>query len=885
MKLSTSPPSALSKGQPSVVRRRILTLLALAAALCHAPAQTPAPPPARTSAATATIIGRVLDPTGAIVPGAKIQLQRADGAIAAAATTDSAGRFQLPQPSPGDYHLTVALPGFTPLDHPLHIARTPLAPLTLTLDLANVVTSVTVNADRDTVAAEPENNHDSAAVSADDMKLLPIFDADIVSTLSAFLDTGAAGEGGVTLVVDGNESRSVGVAPSAIERISTNQDPYSAQYRQPGRGQVEVITKSAAERFHGSASFTFRDSALNATNYFATTKPPEQRRIYEGFLSGPVRPLPNSGFLFTLTRREEDSSAQVLATTLPTVLPEQNVPVATRSTELTMKLSHQYNDHHSAYLLYYFDDSSATNQNVGGLTQASTGYAAYQFDQEFTYHDDLTFAANKLNQLNVKYERNLDRNVSNQQAQQIIVEGVGEFGGAQNDSYNTENNPDVTDMVSWTLAKPAPQQIKFGLQITNTGRRILDDFTDRQGTYTFSSAAAYAAGTPASFSRQQGQDRFFTLYSTPSAFIYDEIQATKRLTVSPGARFDFQTTISNTKDGVEPRLSIAYLVDKKHALVLRTGAGLFIRRMGANIVQDLARDQSAAEPKLLLPSGSGYPACTAAQLAAPPPSLSDFEPSVHAPMQAYFSLSIERQLTKNSTVTLAYNGYRGWHALRAIDINAPPPPFTSYARPNPNYSQILQLQSEGYQKTDGMTFNYRGRIRKAFSGNLQYTWQHADANTLWSYFTPQNMYNPNDEWSRTDWDQRQRLALFGTFYPDKPLTLGVGFYANTPMPYTETTGTDDYHTGLFNARPAGVPRNSLNGGAYQDVDLRLNYTRKLHPKLKDDPAAVEFSLSSFNTLNRVNFDGYNGVVNSPTFKQPTYANDPRKLQLSASYTF
>jgi hypothetical protein len=348
-----------------------------------------------------------------------------------------------------------------------------------------------------------------------------------------------------------------------------------------------------------------------------------------------------------------------------------------------MKVSHQYNDHHSAYVLYYFHDSSGTNQNVGGLTQASTGYAAYEFDQELTYHDDLTFAANRLNQLNVRYERNLDRTVSNQQAQQIVVQGIAEFGGAQNDTYITENNPDVTDMVSWTLAKPIPQQLKFGLQITNTGRRILDDFTNRQGTYTFSSAAAYAAGTPASFSIQQGQDRFFTLYATPSAFIYDEIQASKRLTITPGARYDFQNTISNTRDGVEPRLSIAYLIDKKHALVARIGGGLFIRHMGANIGQDMARYQFAAERKLLLTTNICYPTCTAAQLAAPPPSLSNFAPAVHAPMQAYFSLSIERQLTKNSTVTLGYNGYRGWHALRAIDINAPLPPFTSLARSSP----------------------------------------------------------------------------------------------------------------------------------------------------------------------------------------------------------
>ena len=858
----------------------MLAIPLLAAAVS---AQPPAKAPA--AAPRAAVSGRVLDPTRAIIPGARVQLKSADSAILSTATSDSAGHFQLAQPTPGDYHLTVNLPGFTPLDRPLHIARTPLAPLTLTMDLAGVVTSVTVNAERDTLAAEPESNHDSASVSADDIKNLPIFDANIVATLSAFLDTGVSGEGGATLIVDGVESRAVGVSPSAIERISTNQDPYSAQYRQPGRGQVEIITKSTADRFHGSASFMFRDAAMNATNYFATSKPPEQRRVLEGFLTGPIPHLHNTAFLTSLEHGEEDTSTQVLATTLPAVAPAQNIPVATRSTDLSTKLSHQYNDHHSAYLLYYFHDASTTNQNVGGLTQASAGFAGYEFDMDITYHDDLTISANKLNQLNVRFERNLDRTVSNQPAQQINVEGVGTFGGAQNDTYNTENNPDVTDMVSWTLTKPIPQQLKFGLQITNTGRRILDDFTDRQGTYTFSSAAAYAAGTPASFSIQQGQSRFQTLYATPSAFIFDIIQATKRLTITPGVRYDFQNTISNTKDGVEPRLSIAYLLDQKHALILRTGGGLFIRRMGANIGQDLARYQFAAERKLLLTTNVCYPTCTAAQLDAQPPSLSNYAPGVHAPTQAYFSLSLERQLTKNSTITLGYNGYRGWHALRAIDINAPLPPFTSTTRPNPNVSQVLQLQSEGYQKTDGLSFNYRGRISKAFSGNLQYTWQHADANTLWSYFTPQNMYKPNDEWSRSNLDQRHHLALFGTLYPDKPLTLGIGFYAYTALPYTITTGTDDYHTGLFNARPAGIPRNSLNGGNYQDVQLRLNYTRKLHPSVKDSETAVEFSFSTFNTLNRVNYDNYEDVISSQHFKQPTTANDPRMLQLSASYTF
>jgi hypothetical protein len=883
---------APSRGQISVsVRARIalrmlaMPLLALAtAAFAQTPVMTVA---SGVPVAThSTLTGKVLDPTRAIIPGAEVQLKRVDGTVVSSAVTDSAGHFLLTQPAPGDYHLSVVLPGFTPLDRALRITASPLAPLTLTMDLAGVVTSVTVNADQDQLAAAPENNSDAATVSTDDMKSLPIFDADIVATLSAFLDAGVAGEGGTTLMVDGIESKTVGVSPSAIERVSVNQDPYSAEYRQPGRGQIEIITKSTADHFHGSVSFTFRDAALNATNYFATSKPPEQRRIYEGYLTGPIKPLRDTAFLFSLTRKEEDTFTQVLATTLPTVMPAQNITAPTRSTNLSMKVSHQFNERHSAYVLYRLNDASEANQTVGGLVQEPDGYVDYTFDMDLTFHDDFTLSANKLNQFDVRFERNLDRIAGNQQTPQVMVEGVATFGGAQQDAYNTENNPSINDTFSWTLATHMPQQIKFGVQISDLGRRILDDETNRQGTYTFASAAAFAANTPASFSIQQGQSRFQTLYARPGAFVLDEIQATPRLTVTPGLRYDFQNTLSNTKDGLEPRLTLAYLVDKAHALVIRTGGGLFIRRVGVNIGQQLARYQFAAERSLLLTTNLCYPDITVCNaLAAQPPSLFTYQPGLQAPEQAYFGLSIERQLTKNSTVSLGYNGYRGWHALRSVDINAPLPPFASPARPNPNFAQVLQLQSAGYQKTDGMSLSYRGRIGNAFSGFMQYTLQHADTNTTFSTFIPQNQYNPNDEWSRSDFDQRQRLALFGTFYPDKPITLGLGFYNNTPLPYTITTGTDVYQTGLFNARPAGVPRNSLNGGSFQDVQLRLNYNHKLHPRLKDDASVIALSLSSFNTLNRANFSNYDGVITSPDFRQPTTASDPRRLQLSASYSF
>ena len=315
-------------------------------------------------------------------------------------------------------------------------------------------------------------------------------------------------------------------------------------------------------------------------------------------------------------------------------------------------------------------------------------------------------------------------------------------------------------------------------------------------------------------------------------------------------------------------------------MVVRTGSGIYYRRVGVNIGQQLARYEYAAERSLLITSNLCYPDITVCNtLAAQPPSLFNFMPNLKGPMQVYFGLSVERQVTKKSTLTLSYDGYRGWHALRSIDVNAPLPPFNNPARPNPNYAQVLQLQSGGYQKSDAMNLSYRGRISDVFSGFLQYTWQHADSNTQFSTFMPENQFDPNDEWSRTNNDQRQQFKFFGTFYPDRPLTLGVGFYNYTPAPYSITTGTDTYLTGLSNARPTGVPRNSLNGGSYQDVQLRLGYTFKLRPTLKDQSPTLAVSLSSFNTLNRANFEGYVGVITSPLFMQPTAADNARRFQL------
>ncbi len=843
-------------------------------------------PPGRNSAdrAAPSLTGRVQDSTGAIIPNAHVDLRRPNGTVVFSARTDSAGQFRIAQPVPGDYQLAVALDGFQPLTRALRIDRSPAPVLTLTLNLASVSTTVVVNASNEIELANPEHNQDATSVSADEMKSLPVFDGDIVATMSALLDAGASGEGGPTLIVDGVEMKTAGVANSAIDRVSINQDPYSAQYAKPGKGQIEITTKSTTDKFHGSITFVFRDAALNATNYFSTSKPPDTRRIYDGYLTGPVKPLHNTAFLFSFERQEDDTYTQVNAVAAPAgVQARQNVPTPIRSTWLTMKVNRQLSPSHSAYLLYRFYDGTKTNQNVGGQTLATAGTVDTNLDMDITFHDDLAIGSTKFNQFSFLFERNIDTVASTLEAPSIVVEGAFTGGGAQASAINTEYNPNISDIFSIIHKK---QQFKFGVQLPNMGRRALDDNTNRLGTYTFASLAAYQANTPSTYTVQQGQSRFITSYLQPGAFFQDQIQATPSLTITPGVRYDWQNAFPGTKDGFEPRLSLAYVVDKQHALVVRVGSGIYVRRVGFDVVQRLAKYEHAAERSLLITNNLCYPNISACNpLAAQPPTLFNYQPNLKAPVQAYFGLTVERQITKQATLSIGYSGFRGWHAVRTIDVNAPLPPFTSTVRPNPNYSQILQLNSGGYQKTDGLTVNLRGRIGTFYSGFLQYTFQHADADTLWSEFNPENQYNPNADWSRSDTDQRQRLALFGTFFPDKPLTLGLGFYQNTPLPYSITTGTDSYDPGMFNARPAGVPRNSLNGGDYQDVQLRLAYDYKIHPHQKEPGPTINASIASFNTLNRTNFTSYNGVITAPNFMQPITAGSPRRLQLSFTYSF
>jgi hypothetical protein len=276
-----------------------------------------------------------------------------------------------------------------------------------------------------------------------------------------------------------------------------------------------------------------------------------------------------------------------------------------------------------------------------------------------------------------------------------------------------------------------------------------------------------------------------------------------------------------------------------------------------------------------------------------PPSIVTLDPAIKLPYLLQFGATVERKVTKSTTLTVSYYGTRGINLFRSLDINAPPPPFY-LARPDPQYSVWRQIESSADMKSHSLEIGVRGNVTRYFSGMAQYTLARAYNNTggnpasgarssLNSF--PANNYDLSGEWARADFDQRHRLNLLGTITPGRYFKLGVALALYSGMPYSFTTGLDNYNDGMANARPPGVPRNSLQGPGYADLDLRWSRDFYLVKAKKEKGPMATLGIDAFDVLNHVNYPSYVGVLTSPFFGRPVSAQPGRRLQVSFRFRF
>src|SRR5215813_6671373 len=329
----------------------------------------------QTSSGVVEVSGVVLNTSEEVIPGASVTLCRNDvSKPLTVAPSDARGSFRFSRVASGNYEIEIQKNAFKPAVIQLTIGARAPAPLRVVMAIADLREEVAVEDRSSHVNTNPSENLDVIKLDRDSLNNIPVLGNDVIGALANLVDASSTGSGGATVLVDGLETTRK-VPASMIQEVRINQNPYSAEFARPGRGRIEVITKAGATEYHGEFGFIFRDSRLDARNAFAPERPPEQRRIFEGTLTGPLGHGKKTSFFFSGNREEEDLQAVVFARAANGLVSE-NVATPQRQSEFSFRVNHQIGKSATLSLRLEITEDSSGNAGVGGFNLPEVGATA-----------------------------------------------------------------------------------------------------------------------------------------------------------------------------------------------------------------------------------------------------------------------------------------------------------------------------------------------------------------------------------------------------------------------------------------------------------------------------------------------------------------------------
>lgn len=870
----------------------VVALLALSLGSSGASAQNlaadlnPAPAP---ESARFVVSGVVLDPSDAAIEGAKVTLHGRKVGNEPSTQTGPSGRFQFSGVTPESYEIEVQQEGFKILKSEVKVGSRSSAPLRLVLQLEDLHQEFTVTNPLGEVSSEPGENADIIRIDRQALDSLPTMDGDVLKAVKEMLGPGQSGSGDPVLIVDGVPVSEIGVPASAIQEVRINQNPYAAEYSAPGQNRIEIITKGGSPQYHGSLDVSARNYRLDARNAFAEVRSPERLSLFDGYFSGPIGKSRTTSFQFNVSRKQDDRESNIYALD-PSGIISENFPNPQRSTYLLAGINRQAGDGNSLSVRYSYYRWSDRGEDVGGITLPEAATDNFSTKQYIYLSDRAVITPN----LTVEFYARASTSNSVTRSEMsgspsIIVLDAFVGGSGQTNVSQQRDYVQLTDTVSWSHNK---NLFKAGINLPAISRWSSNDRTNFNGTFQFSTLQDYLQGIPFSFTQQVGTSQLAYWEKELGVFVQDEVRVRPNLSLAFGLRYDWQNYVPNAKN-FAPRAAFAFAPGGSRKLVLRGGAGIFYQNTGSSPVADMLRFNGQTLRQTVF-SNPSYPdpfsSGGVAQIL--PSSIVRFAPDLRLPFSLQFSTSVETQLQKSTTFTATYIGIRGFDMFRSRDINAPLPPLY-LQRPDPEIGTLREIESNGSLTSDALKLAVRTKIGGYFSGMVQYSLERSDDDTAGINSYPANQYDLAGEWARSSSDAHHFLYFYGTFSVPKGINLGASLSALSGLPYTITTGTDIYGTTFANARPAGVPRNSMEGPGSATLNLRLSKTfsltktttRKGKKENGKEGKSINLAVDAFNVLNRVNLSQPVGNLSSPFFGRSISAGPPRRLQLLMRFQF
>ena len=886
-----------------------IALVLGAAGVAAAQAPTPAPAVATPSSATAvtaapvasaTLRGQVADPTGALIPGTTITITTSAGVTVATTTADASGAYQVSGLAPGKYIVLASVAGFADFaSQPIQLAAGQVMHVKISMAMAVEQQNVTVTDESPTVNVEAGGNASAIVLKGKDLDALSD-DPDELSNELMALAGPSAGPNGGQIYIDGFSG---GQLPpkSAIREIRINQNPFSAEFDHIGYGRIEILTKPGTDKLHGQVFMQGNDKAFNTGNPFTPVIPPYYSYQFNGTASGA---LSKTASFFVSA--EQRNTGSIDAWLIPDAVLDNSSGAYTNCVGTgtyvdcpnysVNLLNRRIRDNASARIDWqlgakntftarygFWSESEHGDLNSGSLASASTHES--NTDHTVQMSDAIIINDHIVNESRFQYERQNENHYPDSTALTINVQGDftgGGYGGQQSLDHTTR-----LEFQNMTTMSHGAHAIKFGTRIRDS--RDANWMTANfNGSFTFDSPTSYlamanglAAGTTFSTLVTDGYGPTSANVATDAVpgknsvlanvfdmawYAQDDWKFNPRLTLSGGMRWEAQNHISDHDDWA-PRVALAYALDgngkdKKPKTVLRAGYGLFYDRLGSSTLLGINRSHVQQQIVLLDPTCASaatsldaidVSTCsgTAGTSSASTPVQYEVAPRYHSPYNEQGSVSLERQLTPGTSLTLTYMHTFGVHQTVTRNANQ----ISADGTPQNNSGGFLyETYPEAVFKENQFIGSVRGNITKNLNLTGFYTLSFANGNNNGS---ATDAYDLDKNYGRAGFVTRNNLFMMGNYTAPWGIRLNPFLVAQSGRPFNITLPTDPLNN-FFNQRPtyatastpladqvttqfgvlddtgltgATIPVNLGNGPAAIAVNLRISKAFGIGPKL------------------------------------------------------
>jgi hypothetical protein len=771
-----------------------------------------------------SIGGRVLDPSGAAVAGARVSARHIDTNVTTTAVTEGSGRFRLPALRIGNYELIIRQAGFKDASVQLTLSAGAAFEVPVSLQVADVSAEVTVAAG--TPVLDAARSQITATVSEIEVRNLPlngrnfqelalvvpgVSPANLNSTqlfpetsavLGASLSVGSQRNLSNNFIVDGlsanDDAAALGGITYAVDAVEQFQVVTSGGQAELGRalgGYMNVVTRSGTNVLHGTAYAYVRDDGLNAPNSLSGTTLPMDQWQYGGSLGGPI--ARNRTFYFAnIEQRRLDQTGLTTIATPSTALINARLasagyhapPVATGiypnpidSTNLMGKIDHEANARgRFGVRLSLYDVSSQNARGAGGLNAPSASSNLDNLDRTIAASHTISLSARTLLETRAQSASSrLDAPPSDPIGPAVSIAGVAVFGTSSGSP--THRNNTMYQVVSNLSHQAGAHALRAGVDVLINDDRIVYPRAVR-GSYVFSSLANFLAGVynNAGFTQTFAVSEVVQQNPNVGMYVQDEWKLDSDLTLNAGVRYDLQLleTINTDLDNISPRVGVAWSPFDDRRTIVRGSAGMFYDRVPLRAVANalLSAGNTTDLAQLRQISVSLSPAQAAAPvfpriLDAPVPSvtlptLTTMDRDLQNAVSQQAGVEIEREIRPSMVIGIGYQYARGRQLLMAINQNVPgcvAAGNNNGCRPHSEYGNDNRYSSAGSSAYHGMHVSLTQRPGPWGHYRVSYTLSSARNNVGEFFFSsPIDPFDLSKDWGRSDNDQRHRLVLSGT---------------------------------------------------------------------------------------------------------------------------